>query len=105
MPDVVITGSLGRDVFTPPVPRAEVSEELIRSFREYFEYELTYNMGLSSDIAIAINRPTRLKIDQKHEDAWKISMSDLNRLLDKALSHFLKDRTPEQQPKPSSLKS
>lgn len=95
MSSTVITGSLGRDVFSPPVPQKEVTEELIRNFREYFEYELNYNLGLSSDISIAINRPTRLRIDQRHEDAWKISMSDLNRLLDKALSHYLKDREPE----------
>lgn len=95
MSDVVITGSLGRDVFSPPVPRKEVTEDLIRSFREYFEYELNYNYGLSSDIEIAIDRATRLRINNRHEDSWKISLSDLNRLLDKALSHFLKDREPE----------
>ena len=95
MPDVVITGSLGRDVFSPPVPQKEVTEDLIRSFREYFEYELNYNYGLSSDIEIAASKPTRLRINNRHEDSWKISLSDLNRLLDKALSHFLKDREPE----------
>jgi hypothetical protein len=95
MPDVVIIGSLGRDVFSPPVPPKEVSEELIRSFREYFEYELNYNMGLSSDLEVNLDRPTRLKINNRHEDSWKISMSDLNRVLDKALSFYLRDRQPE----------
>jgi hypothetical protein len=95
MSDVVISGSLGRDVFSPPVPLKEVTEDLIRSFREYFEYELNYNMGLSSDLEIHINKPTRLKINNRHEDSWKISMSDLNRVLDKALSHYLRDHKPE----------
>lgn len=95
MSDVVITGSLGRDVFSPPVPLKEVSEELIRNFREYFEYELNYNLGLSSDLEIHVMKPTRLRINNRHEDSWKISMSDLNRVLDKALSHYLRDRQPE----------
>jgi hypothetical protein len=95
MSDVVITGSLGRDVFSPPVPPKEVTEELIRSFREYFEYELNYNLGLSSDLEIHIDKPTRMRINNRHEDSWKISMSDLNRVLDKALSHYLRDRQPE----------
>jgi hypothetical protein len=95
MSDVVITGSLGRDVFSPPVPPKEVNEELIRSFREYFEYELNYNMGLSSDLEVNLDRPTRMRINNRHEDSWKISMSDLNRVLDKALSYYLRDRQPE----------
>jgi hypothetical protein len=96
MSEVVIIGSLGRDVFSPPVPPKEVNEELIRSFREYFEYELNYNLGLSSDLEIHAEKPTRLRINNRHEDSWKISMSDLNRILDKALSHYLRDRQPEQ---------
>jgi hypothetical protein len=95
MSDVVITGSLGRDVFSPPVPVKEVNEELIRGFREYFEYELNYNMGLSSDLEIHLLKPTRLRINNRHEDSWKISMSDLNRVLDKALSYYLRDHKPE----------
>lgn len=106
MADVVISGSIGRDVFSPPIPKEEVTEETLRTFREKFEYELTYEAGLSSDIAIALDRPTKLRVNEQHEDAWKISMSELNRRLDKAIALFVSDRVlPEQAVvKPSTMK-
>lgn len=92
MSSSLITGTLGGDVFLASLRREELTEDLLRSFRDYFEYELRYTHGLTSDITINLGQTTRLRIDQSHDDARHISISELDRLLDKSIAQYLLDR-------------
>ena len=92
MPTVLITGTLGADIFIDSLPRTEITEDLLRAFRDRFEYELRYRLGFTSDLSIDINKPSRLRVDQHHEDARRLSISDLDRLLDKSVAQYLIER-------------